>query len=166
MQVKKTRGAAAEPALTKKRRHKMSAENKRREVLQMLAKGAINAQEAGDLLVQIEEQSATATSPPTPEPAAQAVDAAAKAPETSRVRRPARWLNVKVASLADGEDRVAVKIPLKLARVGLRLGARFSPEMQDIDWDEILDQIDGGDMETLVEVRDKEDGDLVQIFVS
>ena len=38
--------------------------------------------------------------------------------------------------------------------------------MQDIDWDEILDQIDSGDMDTLVEVRDKEDGDLVQIFVS
>ena len=95
----------------------MSVESKRREILQMLAKGAINAQEAGDLLVQIEKQekeSAVVESPPTPETAEQTADTSAQAHEPSRPRRPARWLNVKVASLTNGEDRVSVKIPLKL----------------------------------------------------
>ena len=145
----------------------MSTESKRREVLQMLAKGAINAQEAGDLLAQIEKQEKEAAemeSRMTAEAAPQTSDAAA--PEADRPPRPARWLNVKVASLTNGQDRVSVRIPLKLARAGLRLGARFSPEMQDIDWDEILDQINSGDSETLIEVRDEKDGDLVQIFVS
>lgn len=137
----------------------MSAETKRREILQMLAKGAINAEEASELLMQAE----AVENAPQVEGEMIADKPAATPTEAGR---PGRWLNVRVADMASGRNKVSVRIPLKLARFGLRMGARFAPEMEDMDWEEILDQLGSGDVETLVEVQDEEDGELVKIFVS
>jgi len=133
----------------------MSVETKRREILQMLAKGSISSQEAAELLSQIE----TDTPPP------QAIENEGEESETTFARKP-RWLNVQVSELGSGRDKVSIKIPLGLARIGLRLGAKFAPEVEDLDWDEMLSQIGAAGDQMLVEVQDKEDGELVRIFVS
>ena len=137
----------------------MSAETKRREILQMLAKGAISAEEASELLLQVE-------TPETPSQVEREVVAEQPAEARTETEQTGRWLNVRVADMASGRNKVSVRIPLKLARFGLRVGARFAPEMDDIDWEEVLDQLGSGDMGTLVEVQDEEDGELVKIFVS
>ena len=138
----------------------MSAETKRREILQMLAKGSISAAEAVELLDQISAEGAPA--PPVPgEPAAPA------APEAPAVpgQKP-RWLNVRVTDKATSRDKVMVRIPLALARVGLRMGAKFAPEVEELDWDEIINGLTSGGVGTLVEVQDEEDGELVRVYVS
>jgi hypothetical protein len=135
----------------------MSAETKRREILQMLAKGSISASEAVELLDQIKEGQAPA--PEAPE--------APAAPEVPAVPgQTPRWLNVRVTDKATSRDKVMVRIPLALARIGLRMGAKFAPEVEELDWDELITGLTSGGVGTLVEVQDEEDGELVRVYVS
>ena len=132
----------------------MSAETKRREILQMLAKGSISASEAVDLLDQINAQGSAA-------PAAPEAPEAPAAPDQEP-----RWLNVRVTDKATSRDKVMVRIPLSLARAGLRIGAKFAPEFEELDWDELVHGLTSGGVGTLVEVQDDEDGELVRVYVS
>jgi hypothetical protein len=142
----------------------MSTETKRREVLQMLANGSITAEEAGDLLLQIKADDAKAVvpeAPAVPEPIQVEPEAAG-----TRHGKTARWLNVRVTDTESGRDRVSVRIPLSLARIGLRMGAKFAPEMEGIDWDEVMNELTGAAEQTIVEVNDQDDGELVRIYLS
>ena len=132
----------------------MSIETKRREILQMLAKGSISAAEAGELLAQL-------TSEPEAGPSAEAESGSPAEQATKH-----RWLNVKVTDSSTQRSKVSVRIPLSLARVGLRIGSRFAPEMEDVDWDDILSELSAGDVGTIVEVQDQEDGEHVKVFLS
>jgi hypothetical protein len=75
-------------------------------------------------------------------------------------------LNVRVTDTESGRDRVSVRIPLSLARIGLRMGAKFAPEMEGIDWDEVMNELTGAAEQTIVEVNDQDDGELVRIYLS
>ena len=77
-----------------------------------------------------------------------------------------RWLNVRVTDAATQRDKVSVRIPLSLARVGLRMGAKFAPEIEQIEWDDVLSELSATDVGTLVEVQDEEDGEHVKIYIS
>ena len=133
----------------------MSVETKRREILQMLAKGSISASEAGDLLSQLKSE-------PEPTPAA---PEAAEEPIIEPGRR-AKWLNVKVTDAATQRQKVTVKLPLSLARIGLRVGAKYAPELEQFDWEELLTELTDGGLGTIVDVHDEEDGEHVEIFFS
>lgn len=137
----------------------MSGETRRREILQMLAKGSISAAEAVELLDQVNgEQTADSSGHDESE--------TSKSEETTVSGEKPRWLNVRVTDTATSRDKVMVRIPLSLARAGLRLGAKFAPEMEELDWDEIVTGLSSGGVGTLVEVQDEEDGELVRVFVS
>jgi hypothetical protein len=143
----------------------MPAETKRREILQMLAKGSITAQEAGEMLEQVVQEVAA------PESAEAPAEPKATAPGqppgvTAEPGKPPRWLHVRVAELASGRNKVNVKIPLSLARVGLRMGAKFAPEVEEVNWNEVLSDLSSGEARSIVEVQDEEDGELVQIYLS
>jgi hypothetical protein len=145
----------------------MSIETKRREILQMLANGSITAEEAGDLLVQLKaEETEAAAPPPPPAPKAEEPAAAEGEPLARRPGKKGRWLNIRVTDAESGRDRVSVRIPLSLARIGLRMGARFAPEIEGLDWDEALQELSSGGEQTLIEVNDESDGEHVHIFVS
>ncbi len=149
----------------------MSAETKRREILQMLAKGSINAKEAGELLEQVvadkaaDEPTASSTSEAPEPPAHSQAPPSAPEPVAVRTGNP-RWLNVCVTGSASGRKRVSVKIPLSLARIGLRVGAKFVPEMDEMDWEQVLSEISSGEVDTIVEVNDEKSGEQVQVFIS
>ena len=132
----------------------MSVETKRREILQMLAKGSISAAEASELLSQLKNE---------PESAPAVAEAAELPAEPGK--KP-RWLNVKVTDSATQRNKVSVRIPLSLARIGLRMGAKFAPEVEDVDWDDILSELSAGDVGTIVEVQDEEDGEHVRVYFS
>jgi len=144
----------------------MSTETKRREVLQMLANGSITAAEAGELLLEIKAQdseSEATVAPETHEPLGAEGEIESPAKGTGKK---ARWLNVRVTDTDSGRNRVSVRIPLSLARIGLRMGARFSPEIEGIDWDQVLQELSGGGEQTIVEVNDENDGESVRIYLS
>lgn len=136
----------------------MSDETIRREILQMLAKGAIDSKQASEMLQQLSNQTNSSKATETP-------PMSEEAPAQKTTRQQARWLNIKVEDLATRQERVKVRIPLGLARMGVRIGAHFAPEINDLDWDELLEHLGSTDISTLVEVSDREDGDYVHVYV-
>jgi hypothetical protein len=93
-------------------------------------------------------------------------DASPEADEAGAARSgAARWFRVRVTDLATGRVKVNVNLPLSLVRVGLRMGAHFAPEVQELDWDELMVAIQEGAAGKLVEVEDMEDGEKVEVYV-
>ncbi|MHB1356881.1 MAG: SHOCT-like domain-containing protein [Anaerolineae bacterium] len=76
-----------------------------------------------------------------------------------------RWLKVRVTDLATGRSKTSVTIPLSLVDIGLRMGAKFAPEMAEIDMDELLSAIKNGVGGTLVDVEDIDKGERVEIHI-
>lgn len=149
----------------------MSAETKRREILQMLAKGSINAKEASELLEGVvadraaAEPAASSNLEAPEQPAETQAPPSAPEPVAARTGNP-RWLNVRVTDSASGRKRVSVKIPLALARIGLRVGAKFVPEMDEMNWEQVLSEISSGEVDMIIEVNDEQSGEQVQVFIS
>ena len=159
----------------------MSLKDERRnEILQLLATGKITAAEAADLLAgEAEELPSQADLPasaeqPGPEKQPEAAanldelirvepDPAAKTANGSHHDSPS-WLRVRVSDLKTGRKKVTVNIPMRLMRFGLALGSRFAPELDDFDWDELTGML-SSEKGMLVDVQDEEDGEHVQIFV-
>ena len=124
----------------------MSEERAR--ILQMVSENKIDAQEAARLL------SALSNTSPGAESRVETVQAGQ-----------AKWFRVRVTDMATGRTKVNVNLPLSLVKVGLRVGARFSPEVEDLDWDELMVAIQEGAAGKLVEVEDMEDGEKVEVYV-
>ena len=124
----------------------MSEERAR--ILQMVSENKIDAQEAARLLSALSNASPGAESQV----------------ETSQAGK-AKWFRVRVTDLETGRTKVNVNLPLSLVKVGLRVGARFSPEVEDLDWDELMTAIQEGASGKLVEVEDMEDGEKVEVYV-
>jgi hypothetical protein len=61
---------------------------------------------------------------------------------------------------------VSVNIPFRLASWGLRLGTRFSPEVGDLNLQELSDLLHQDGLQgKIVDVVDEEDGEHVEIYV-
>lgn len=86
---------------------------------------------------------------------------AAPADETAR----ARWLRVRVTDRASGKPKVNVNIPVGLLDIGLKMGARFAPDMNGLDLKAIQEAIQGGMQGRIIEVDDEKDNERVEIFV-
>ncbi|MCD4687066.1 MAG: DUF2089 domain-containing protein [Anaerolineae bacterium] len=128
----------------------------RKEVLEMLARGEISTDEAAALL----SGAATASNgdpPASPKPVL-------KAPLKGKSGR--RWLHIQVSDLASGKARVRVNVPLGLVHFGLKVGARFTDEVDAEMMHDILEALQDGDLTgTLVEVEDLDDNERVHIYV-
>ena len=76
-----------------------------------------------------------------------------------------RFFKVLISDMATGRVKTSVTIPLGLVRWGLKVGARFNSDIEGVDMDELADLIASGAQGQIIEVRDEEDGEHVQIFV-
>lgn len=77
----------------------------------------------------------------------------------------ARWLRVRVTDRTSGKLKVNVNIPVGLIDVGLKMGARFAPDMNGMDLSAIQAAIKGGMQGRIIEVDDEKDDERVEIFV-
>ena len=128
----------------------MSLTEERMQILKMLETGQINAEEAATLLAALEtgvEKEQEAVSPPGPSGAK------------------ARWLRIRVTDEATGKHKVNVNLPMGMVNVAMKVGAKFAPEIKDLQVDEIFEAIRSGAQGKIVEVQDEEDGERVEIFV-
>ena len=112
----------------------------RMEILELLSNGKITAAEAADLLSDIGQPEAPAAAPPPPAAKAPEPPKAASAPAAptngDSSKEPS-WFRVRVANLETGKNRVTVNIPVKMMKFGLKIGSRFSPEIENLDWNEL-----------------------------
>lgn len=122
-------------------------EDEKLQILKMVEKGQISAEEGAKLLA--------------------ALESPAGAAEVKSTR--GRWFRVRVTDMRTGKRKVNVNIPLGLAEIGARMGMRFgahrAPELGGLDLDEILDAIKSGTEGKIVDVEDEEHGEKVEVFV-
>jgi len=149
----------------------------RKEILEMLSHGQIDVERASELLAQTPAGPApdTPPAPQTPPP-----EAAAEPPQPPPIPSPApppapprpaapgkpRWLHVEVSELDSGRNRVRVNVPLGLMRFGIKIGARFTNELDRDVVNDVVQALDGEAIAgTLLEVEDVEDNERVHIYV-
>jgi hypothetical protein len=94
-----------------------------------------------------------------------AEEAAARLKPRDKAALHGRWLRIRVNELSTGKLRVAVNLPLSWVEVGLQIGKRYSADVPDIAWDEVVQAIESGASGRIIEVEDLEDNQRVVIFV-
>ena len=125
----------------------MATTEERMQILSMVAEGTITAEEGAKLLGALEPERK------------KEVRLVADGPSA------ARWFRVRVTDLETGKNKVNVNLPMSLVDVGTRMGARFAPELEDMDFHDIIEQVKSGAQGKIVEVEDLEGGERVEIYV-
>ena len=123
----------------------MPTAEEKMQILKMIESGQITAEQGADLLAALE----------------QADDKAKTKGKTGK----AQWFRVRVTDLKTGKRKVNVNIPMGLVSVGVRMGAKFAPDVEGLDLAQILQAVQEGALGKIVEVEDTEGGEHVEIFV-
>lgn len=124
----------------------MSTSEERLKILNMIAEGKITPEEGAQLLKALAGSS----------PRKQA---------TSGETLEAGMMRVRVTDSRSGRLKASINIPMSLINVGLRMGARFAPDLEGLDFQEVMQAIKQGMRGKIVEVEDETDGERVEIFV-
>jgi hypothetical protein len=79
--------------------------------------------------------------------------------------RKAKLLRVRVVEA--GHPTVNVKVPIGVAKWGMKMAQAFSPEMKDadLDWESITAMIQEGEQGKNVEVEDEVNHETVEVWV-
>jgi hypothetical protein len=131
----------------------MATVEERIKILQMVQEGKLSAEDAAQLLEALEENARTELSGvPLP-------------PESTALGRKPRWFRVRVTDTDTGKPRVNVRLPLSMVSIGLKMGSRFSPEIEGMDPTELMRIIESGEIGQIVDVQDANDGEHVEVFL-
>ncbi len=76
-----------------------------------------------------------------------------------------RWLRVRVTDIDSGKTAVNVNLPISLVNVGLRMGARFVPEMEGVSMDELEESIRRGVTGKVIDIVDEQERQRVEVYV-
>lgn len=79
--------------------------------------------------------------------------------------RTARFFRVRVTDTKSGKARVNVRLPVSVLSAGMKMGARFSTEIQGLDPSELMQFIREGTIGKIVDVYDENDGEHVEVFL-
>jgi hypothetical protein len=126
----------------------MASTEERLQILKMIEEGKISAAEGAELLRALDHKSDRA---PTQEP-------------LKGVSAP-RWFRVRVTDTNTGRNKVNINIPMGLVNVGIKMGARFAPEIEGQQLESILEAVRSGQQGKVMDIVDEEDGERVEIFV-
>jgi hypothetical protein len=125
----------------------MANSEERLQILKMIEDGKISASEGAELLRTLAQNSRT------------------QPVEPLKGSSNPRWFRVRVTDLSSGRDKINVNIPMGLVNVGIKMGARFVPEMEGVGYQEILQAIRSGQQGKVLDITNDEEGERVEIFV-
>lgn len=125
----------------------MATTEERMQILRMIEEGKISASEGAELLRALEKKDAGSSSEPL------------------RGASEPRWFRVRITDLGTGRNKVNVNIPMGLVNVGMKMGARFAPEMEGVDYEELMEAVRAGKQGKVIDITDNEDGERIEIFV-
>lgn len=129
----------------------MATSEERIKILQMVQEGKITADQAAELLQVLEDRGASPK--------------AAPAPTVAAPGRAARWFRVRVTDTDTGKVRVNVRMPVGMLNAGMKLGMRFTPEVEGLDPEVLSQLIQSGEIGQIVDVVDEQDGEHVEVFI-
>lgn len=133
----------------------MTTAEERMKILNMVAEGKISAEEGAKLL-KVLKQSKSKNH-------VHGVSSVPGVPSVPGIEP--RFLRVRVMDLRTGKMKVNVSLPIGLIDVGLRMGARFVPDMVELDVDEITEAIREGMRGKIIDVEDTGEGEHVEVFL-
>jgi hypothetical protein len=119
------------------------------QILKMIEEGKISASEGATLLKALAEGSSKAK----------------ESAETRRGTSQPRWFRVRVTEASSGRSKVNVNIPMGLVNVGLRMGARFVPEIEDSEYASLIRDIQSGRQGKVLDITGQDGQERVEIFV-
>ncbi len=130
----------------------MATSEERLKVLKMVQEGKITAEMAAELL--------------------KALDSTVKKRETedkSNVTFPGRssgrFFRVRVTDTDTGRTRVNIRLPLGMVNAGMRMGMRFSPEVEGLDATRLAEALASGETGQIMDIYDDEDGEHVEVYI-
>lgn len=134
----------------------MTTQEERIKILSMLQEGVINAEQAAKLLealgsIGVDSKTSAASSIPSY--------------DRGGGYRPGKFFRVRVTDTDTGKTRVNVRLPIGLVGAGLKMGMKFSPEIDGIDPNIINEFLESGEIGQIVDVFDEEDGEHVEVFI-
>lgn len=103
----------------------------------------------------------------TPEEAAkllEALDQSSQQEQAKEKGKAAHWFRVRVTDLHTGKTKVNVSIPMGLVNVGMRMGAKFAPDLDSSVIQQVVDAAKQGQRGKIIEVEDEESGEHVEIY--
>lgn len=130
----------------------MTSTEERMRILMMIQEGKISAAEGARLIEALDD-----LSEPTPP----------KAPGNSEIssgKKP-RYLRVLITDTDTSKARVNVRLPVSLINSGIRMGARFAPEIQGLDMEDLNTWMNSGEIGQIVDIFDEEDGEHIEVFL-
>lgn len=130
----------------------MASNEERIKILNMLQNGVISAEQAAQLLEALSE--------PKDKSKTAANERIMPGP-----KRTGKFFRVRVTDTDTGKTRVNVRIPVGLVNAGIKMGMKFSPEIEGIDASTLQDFLESGDIGQIVDVFDDEDGEHVEVFI-
>jgi hypothetical protein len=122
----------------------MASSEERLKILRMVEEGKISPEEAARLLAAVTK---------------------AERKRASTASAEGRWLRVRVTDMDSGKTAVNVNLPVSLVNVGLRMGARFVPEMEGVSMTELDDAIRRGVTGKIIDIVDEEERQRVEVYV-
>ena len=125
----------------------MATTEERLHILKMIEEGKFSAAEGAELLRALDQSSPKSSKEPL------------KGSST------ARWFRVRVTDEKSGRAKVNVNIPMGLVNVGIKMGARFIPNIEDERYHQVMDAIRSGRQGKIIDVSNDEEGERVEIFV-
>jgi hypothetical protein len=129
----------------------MATSEERLRILRMIQEGKITAEEGIQLMEALDIGKSQALKVP--------------AIPAQPMTRSARYLRVRVTDTDSGKVRVNIRLPISVVNAGIKMGARFSPEIEGLDFDQLMDYIHSGETGQVLDVFDEEDGEHVEVFI-
>lgn len=126
----------------------MATTEERLQILKMIEEGMISAAEGAELLRALDTKGEKL-----------------QAQEPLKGASAPRWFRVRVTDVNSGRNKVNINIPMGLVNVGIKMGARFAPEIEGERLEDILDAVRSGQQGKVMDITDEEDGERIEIFV-
>jgi len=124
----------------------MSINEERMKILRMIEGGKITAEEGAKLLAALSEGQASASG------------------STNRAAS-GLMLRIRVTDMNSGRTKANVQLPLSMVDAGLKIGARFIPEVEGVDMSNVMNAVRSGVTGKIVDMTDEMDGEHVEIYI-
>jgi hypothetical protein len=123
-------------------------------ILKMIQSGKISAEQGAQLLEALGDHTAPSEAIPTSPPASPPLPP----------RQGARWLHVTITHSTTGKSSVNLRLPLSLIQAGKKMGARFSPETEELDMNFLQEMIASGKTGKVIDLH-KDDGRHIEVYL-
>jgi hypothetical protein len=132
----------------------MITSEERVKVLKMVQEGKITAEMAADLLKALDTSSKASPD-----------EGQAKGPEGAIPGMGGKFFRVRVSDILTGKVRANIRLPLGMVNAGLRMGMKFSPEVEGLNAERLMEALADGKTGKIVDVYSDEEDEHIEVYI-